>query len=144
MMNHKREGFALLDVLVGGLVLSIALTAIFGLTRRSLSSQLNGEKRQQASMLIDSLLNQVLAIGPVNYPSTFSTRGVADPPFDEFEYEIRLEDAGIGHPYNVTATVSWYVGSRPFQETVETKIAPMMGEVEANERVPEQPVNRNQ
>jgi len=144
MMNHERKGFALLDVLVGGLVLSIALTAIFGLTRRSLSSQLRGEKRQQASMLLDSLLNQVLAIGPVKYPNTFSTSGVADPPFDEFEYEIRLEDEGIGHPYDVTATVSWYVGSRQFQETVETKIAPIMGEVEANERVPEQPVNRNQ
>jgi len=144
VMGHKRGGFALLDVLVGGLVLSIALTAIFGLTRLSLSSQLRGEKRQQASMLLDSLLNQVLAIGPVDYPSTFSTSGVADPPFEDFEYEIRLEDAGVGHPYNVTATVSWYVGGRQFRETVESKIATMMGEVEADERVPEQPVNRNQ
>jgi len=138
-------GFALLDVLVGGIVLAIAMTTIFGLSSRSLSSQVLGERRQQASMLIDSLLNQVLAVGPRDYSSTFSTSGRADVPFERFQYEITINDEGIGHPYGVSVTVSWYVGSRLYEETVETKIAQPENEDEnvEKDRKPEQPVNRD-
>ena len=139
------RGFALLDVLVGGIVLAIAMTTIFGLSSRSLSAQVLGERRQQASMLIDLLLNQVLAVGPQNYSSTFSTSGTADAPFERFQYEITIVDAGIGHPYGVSVTVSWYVGSRLYEETVETKIAQPENEDEdvEKDRKPEQPVNRD-
>ena len=145
LVGGREGGFALLDVLVGGIVLSIALTAIFGLSSRALSAQVLGEKRQQASMLLDLLLNQVLAIGPRDYSSTFSLNGTADAPFENFQYEITIDDEGIGHPYGVTATVWWYMGSRRYEETVETKIAqPENDDNEVEDRKLEQPVNRDQ
>lgn len=145
LVGGRRCGFALLDVLVGGIVLSIALTAIFGLSSRALSAQVVGEKRQQASMLLDLLLNQVLAIGPRDYSSTFAMNGRADPPFEQFEYELVIDDEGVGHPYGVTATVWWYMGSRRYEEVVETKIAqPENDNDEVDDRKLDQPVNRDQ
>ncbi len=71
-LRVRRSGFALFDVMVGGLVMAIALTAIFGLTSRALSAQMRGEKRQQAAMLADIVLNPVLALvleKGITYPS---------------------------------------------------------------------------
>jgi len=140
---HSRSAFALLDVLLGGIVLSIALVAVFGLSSQALTSQVVGEKRMQAAMLADVLLNQVLAVGPEEYSSRFATSGVADPPFDDFEYEIVIRDEGVGRPFTVTATIYWFVGGREYEEVVETKVAPLMGDIEEDERIPERPVNRD-
>ncbi len=142
--RFRRGGFALFDVMVGGLVLVIALTAIFGLTSRALVAQMRGEKRQQAAMFADSLLNQVLALGPDNYSGVFATDGFGDPPFENFEYEIVLDDKGNGHPFDVTVLVRYVVGGQTYEESVETKVAVMLGEYEDDERVPDEPVVRDQ
>jgi len=137
-----RRGLVLLDVLIGGIVLSIALVAVLGVSSRALNAQIMGERRMQASMLVDDLLTMVLAVGPERYPSEFPTSGVAEPPFQEFEYEILIEDQGVGRPYLVVVDVFWMVGSREYFESVETRIAPLMGEIEEDERIPERPVLR--
>ncbi len=139
-----RRGFALMDVMIGGIVLAIALTAIFSLSSRALHSQMIGEQRMQASMLLDQLLNQVLAVGPDEYSNVFATSGTADPPFENFEYEIVIDDEGSGHPFAVTARVYWMAGGREIEASVETRIAPMLGEVEDGEREPEFPVVREE
>ncbi len=144
IQRGRRGGFALLDVMIGGLVLAMALTVIFGLSSGALQAQAKGERRQQAAQLADSLLNQVLALGPDNYTDVFATSGRADPPYENFDYEILLEDKGIGHPFDVTVLIRWSMGSRGFEESFETKIAPMLGEYEEDERIPEQPVDRDQ
>lgn len=138
----RRHGIALLDVLVSGIVLSISLVAIFGLASNAMKSQMLGERRLRAAMFLDELLNMVLAVGPEEYPSSFATSGQGESPFEEYEYDVIIEDLGIGRPYRVTANVYWTVGQREYAASIETRIAPKLGDIEEGERIPDRPVLR--
>ena len=49
-----------------------------------------------------------------------------------------------GAPYHVTATISWFSAGRTQSETVETCIAPRLGDEPNPDRRPEQNVDRMQ
>jgi hypothetical protein len=42
----------------------------------------------------------------------------------------------------VVARVYWIIGQREFSESIETRIAPKLGEFEEDERIPDRPVLR--
>ena len=94
-----------MDVIVGGVILGIGISAILSVTSRSLARQTDGEKRMVAAWLADELLNMVLVEGPVRYPQLYDTNGVFYEPFRDFAYDVNIEDQGIGVPFEVTATV---------------------------------------
>jgi Tfp pilus assembly protein PilV len=102
-----RRGMVMLDVIVGGVILGIGIAVIMSLASRSLSAQTEGERRMQAAWLADELLNMVLVEGPKDYEKLYSTHGDFDVPFENFAYEVEIDDLDRGLLYDVTATVAW-------------------------------------
>lgn len=100
-----RRGFALLDALLGGLLLAIALAAVLSLAARSLQMERAGEEEVVAAALLDEALALVLVEGPVDYPKLHDTAGRFDPPFSDWEFEIVIEAQGLGDPWRVLAQV---------------------------------------
>lgn len=142
-MVARRPGFALVDAIVGGILLGIALVSIIGLTGSSLSAQSRGEQLQTAASLIDERLNLVLATGPEAYPSVFPLKGPCDPPFEAFSYEVALTPQGDGNPYLVRATVTWSASGRAQNLSIETLIAPRIGDTPDPDRKPLEATDRS-
>ncbi|MFA6045461.1 MAG: hypothetical protein WC718_10790 [Phycisphaerales bacterium] len=138
-----RRGFLLVDVLVAVVLLGAALAVMLSLTGRALSAQRQGENLQIAAMLIDEKLNLVLARGPDNYASRFSeVDGPCDAPYQNFHYTLTLTGGTGGDPYSVTCTVTWRESGLDRSESVETRIAPRLGDDPDPERRPEESVQR--
>lgn len=105
-----RRGFALMDVIIGGIMLGAALSVIISLSSRALARQTDGEKRMIAAWLADELLNMVLIEGPHEYPRRNDTSGWFRPPFEEFSFDLDIRDRGLAEPFGVAATVRWPTG----------------------------------
>lgn len=118
-----RRGFALVDVIIGGVLLGVGLAAVISLSAQALRSQTDGEKQMIASWLADEYLSMVLVEGPVNYRKAFDLNGQCEPPFEEFEYDVNIEDLGIGVPMRVTATIRWDGAGNTRQVQVQTLLA---------------------
>lgn len=121
--SPTRRGFALVDVIIGGVLLGVGLAAVISLSAQALRSQTDGEKQMIASWLADEYLSLVLVEGPVNYRKAFDLNGRCDPPFDEFDYDVNIEDLGIGVPMRVTATIRWDGAGGDRQVQVQTLLA---------------------
>ncbi len=139
--RRARRGFALVDVIIGGVLLSVGLAVIISLATRSLRTQTDGEKTLTASWLCDELLSLVVVDGPVNYPRLHDSNGQFEFPFQDFSYDVELANQGNNLPYIVTARVSWDDGRRAVQ--VQSLIA------ERNEdpdelRAPPEPIDRDE
>lgn len=136
-----RRGIALMEVIIGGIMLSVGLTAVLSLASRSISAQGLGERRVTASWLIDEMLSMVLVEGPVMYPKLHDTSGRFEAPFDAYQFEVDLEDQGIGEPFLVTATVRWSQGGALRQASAQTYISDR-DEDPFEERAPLEPIDR--
>lgn len=134
-----RRGFALIDVIIAGMILAIGLTTLFTITSRSLRMQQAGEVQVVAASLLDSLLGSVLTEGPLDFPKLHSTSGRFDDPFGEFTFHVRLDDPGEGAAVHVTATVAHSSG---LEYACETLIAVKLGEEPNPVREPEEPLDR--
>ncbi len=136
-----RRGFALMDAIVGGMVLGIALGVVLTLASRSVAAQTRGQDQLVASWLLDELLGMVLVEGPEAYPQLHPTEGQFEPPFDRYEYDLDIEDTGLRTPFLVTATVRWPQGRQDLQVQAQTYIAGRIGDpVEFRE--PLEPIDR--
>lgn len=140
--RRARRGVMLIDAIVAAVLLGVALAVMIGLGGRALTSQTTGEQLQTAAMLIDEQLNLVLARGPDDYASRFPTKGPCDAPFQNFEYQLEFSGGQSGDAYRVIATISWLAGGQIRTESVETMIAPRLGEEPDPERRPGEAVNR--
>ena len=144
--RHHRacRGFALMDVIVGGVMLGIGLGITLTLASRAMASQAQGEKQMVAAWLLDELLAMVLVEGPVEYPHLHPPHGRFDSPFDGFEFDVLLKDLGVGQPFRVTATVSWPRGREERQVQAQTYIAPRFVDPEnpIEQRAPLEPIDR--
>ena len=136
---RRRKGFALLDVIIAGVILAIGLSTIFSITARSLRLQQQGEIEVIAANLLDNLLGSVLTEGPMDYPKLHSTSGRFDAPFTDFEYRVRIVDRGEGAAFEVTAEVFHDSGR---QYACDTLIAPKLGEEPDPIRAPLEPLDR--
>jgi hypothetical protein len=140
--HRRRRGFALIDVIIGGILLAIGLTAVLAIGARSMDMHQRGEREVVAAALLDGLLSQVLADGPKDYPDLQPLSGVFDAPFGDYEFLVEIESGGSGVPYKVAATVV----HRPTEDTwlVETLIAGKSGDEPDPERMPPEPIDREQ
>lgn len=138
------RAFALLDVLIGGVLLGIALAVILGLSGQSLTAQTRGEQMQQAARLADQLLSMVLSVGPEAYMDRFPMRGQGDEVFEGYAWELEIQDMGQSRPFDVRATVWYGPSSTPTEDAVivETRIAAHVDEDPELDRAPEEPVVR--
>ncbi len=140
----RRRGVLLADVLVATVIVGSALAVLMSMTGRALRAQAQGEQLRVAAMLLDEKLNLVLARGADDYASRFGDmEGVCEEPFQKFRYKIEITGSGSGgEAFTVVATVSWLDGATMRIETVETRIAPRLGEEPDPDRRPEQSVER--
>jgi Tfp pilus assembly protein PilV len=141
-MVKQSKGVVLVDVLVAAMLLGIAVAAMVSLTGRALSSQRQGEELQTAAMLLDEQLQLVLARGPDDYASRFPIEGPCDAPFESYRYTLKFDGGEGGDPYRIIATVSWNASGRTRSESIETFIAPRLGEEPDPIRKPADPVLR--
>lgn len=135
--RKRRRGFALIDVIVGGVMIGIGVTAMITITSRALTSQTEGEQILVASWLADELLNMVLVEGPDQYPKIHDTIGWFEEPFANFEYEVDIQDQGPRQPFRVIAYIRWPKMRGMREIAVETLIAIRLGE----ELVPRMPID---
>ncbi len=142
--SRSRRGFALMDVIVGGVMLGVGLGVVLTLASRALASQAQGERQLVAAWLLDELLAMVIVEGPVEFPHQHSTHGRFDPPFDGFEFDVNLENLGVGQPFRVTATVRWPRGREERQVQAQTYIAQRFVDPENpfEQRAPVEPIDR--
>ena len=140
MVMSRRQGFALMDVIIGVAILGIGLGVVISMSSQSLARQVEGEKQITASWLADELLTMVLVEGPDIYEKVHPARGTCEPPFDDFTYEIELEDDGELLPVHAIATISWDAVGGKHSSSIETYIARQFGEPVP--RIPAEPVDR--
>jgi hypothetical protein len=117
------RGVALVEALVGGVILSVGLAVIVSLVTRSLAAQQAGEQQVVAAALLDELLSTVLVEGPIEYPRRYDMAGRFEPPFEQYDFQIEIEDQGEAEPFLVTATVHWGPARSPRSATVQTLIS---------------------
>jgi hypothetical protein len=133
-----RRGFALIDAILGGLLLAFGLAAVVTLSQRSLVMLQRGEREAQASALLDELLGQVVAEGPVDFSRRRPVVGKCDAPWDEWSFAIDLSSNGEGDAWDVVARVQDING-------VEHRCATKVAARNANdmpERKPQEPIDR--
>jgi len=136
----SRRGAALLDVVIGGVVLAIGMTVVLSLTSRSIAWQADGERRLVASWLADELLSMVMVEGPNEYERIYDSNGRFQPPFEDYQYELDITELSITEPYLVTATISWDHGRSSRSIQVQSFITQRSGEEE--DRAPVEPIDR--
>lgn len=137
-----RRGVALVDVIIGGVLLAVGLAVVISLAARALRTQTDGEKTMIASWLADEMLNMVLVEGPVNYRKSYDLHDNCGAPYSEFDYDIDIVDQGIDQPFRVTATISWPGGTGRRQVQVQTLISERGGDP-FQPRAPLEIVDRN-
>lgn len=139
--RHSRRGIALMDVILGGVMMGIGLTVIVSLASRSLATQAQAQRQLTAAWLVDEMLAMVLVEGPVNYQKLYSTAGRFDFPFEEYEFEVVIEDIGLRQPFRVSAFVRWPHGDDFRQVEAQTYIAERLGDP-IQVRMPLEPIDR--
>jgi type II secretion system protein I len=137
--RFKRTGFTLIEVLIAGVILAIGMTTLLTLTSRAINLQRRGEQKIVAAALLDELLGSVLTEGPQDFIQIQSTSGACEPPFEDWEYTVDIDNAVGSDPYKVLATVI-----APDERSYEcaTLIAPKLGETPDPDRIPPEPIDR--
>ena len=141
----RARGFALVDVIVGAVILGAALTVVIGLAGQAVTAQLRGQDLATAAMLADEQLNLVLARGPDDYERRFEAQGPCDEPFQDYSYSVEIGGSGEGGPYYASATISWDRAWGTQTLTIRTLVATRIAgeDFESDpERRPETPIQR--
>lgn len=138
-VRRSRRGWALIDVVIGGVILGIGLAAVVSIAERSLAMQQRSERELVAAQLLDGLLNEVLATGVVEWQLTRASDGAFDAPFESWQWELDIRKQGLGDPYQVLALARDEKGT---EYRVDTLMAPRPDNVEEPERAPEAPLDR--
>ena len=134
-----RKGFALVDVIIAGVILAIGLTTLFSISMRSLRLQKEGEIQVISANLLDSILGTALTEGPIEYPKLHPTSGRFEPPFADFQFQVLIDDPGEGAAMKVVATVTHDSG---LEYSCATMIAVKTGEEPDPIREPEEEIDR--
>jgi type II secretory pathway pseudopilin PulG len=134
-----RRGWALIDVIVGGVILGIGLAAVISIAERSLAMQERSERELAAAQLLDGLLNEVRSTGVVEWQLGRATDGAFDAPFEEWKWELDIRKQGLGDPYEVTAIARDIRGT---EYRVDTLMAPRPENTEEPTRAPTTPIDR--
>ena len=141
-MRAPRRGVILMDVILAGVMLGVGLAVMLSLASRTVATQAEGQRQVVAAWLMDELLSMVLVEGPIIYPQLYPTDGRFDPPFEDYEYELDIEDIGLREPLRVTATVRWAHGRGIRQVSAQTYIAERQEEDPLQLRAPLEPIDR--
>ena len=137
--GQRRCGFTLIEVIISGIILAIGMTALLTLTSRALAMQRRGERKIVAASILDELLGSVLTEGPHDFVKLHSTSGPCEPPFDDWEYKVEIDDSVGMDPFRVLAEV---ISPDGHVYECATLIAPKLGEEPDPDRFPPEPIDR--
>jgi len=135
----SRRGWALVDVIVGGIILAIGLATVVSIAERSLAMQQRAERELVAAELVDGLLAEVLSVGVAEWELTRATTGA-------FAFEVPLEPDGVA-----TAVCTWRYGfagaiARADRDGAEFRVETLMAarpeNTEEPQRAPTTPIDR--
>lgn len=141
MVKNSRRAFALIEVVIAGIILAIGLGSVVTLAARAMMDQQRGERAVMAAALLDELLASVLVEGTEEWPKSHNTSGHCDPPWDDFQFQVNIEKAEPGAPCDVLAIITDPVG-REFR--CATRIALRLGDEPNPERAPSEPIDRQE
>ncbi len=143
--GHRGRGVFLVDVIVASILLGVALAVMLSMAGRAIDSQATGERLQIAAMLADEQLNTVLLYGPEEFGARAVAEGPCDAPFEAYRYRVDIGAGGEGgEAFEVTATIQWSEYGRPRSLSIETMIAPRLGDEPDPDRKPKKAVERDQ
>ena len=137
------RGFALMDAVIAGILLSIGMVAVLGVAGQALSLARRGEVDVRAAAALDEILSMVLTEGPRDFPDLHPVSGGFEEtsPFVDFTYSIRIDQGGAGVPAEVEVLLIHDTG-RTY--TVTTRIAEKRGEEPDPIRTPVEPIDRDE
>jgi type II secretory pathway pseudopilin PulG len=141
-MRRRARCFVLIDALVATVVLGVALAGVMGLGAAAVRSQRSGEAMQIAAMIADERLELVVALGPEGYRAEEDLRGRGSEPWDEYEWFVDIEPGGGRDPFFVSVTVVWEHLGRARSASVETLVAPRLGDEPDPDRRPQERLGR--
>jgi len=121
--SYRARAFALVDVMVGGILIGVSLAVVIGLTGRAISAQKRGEELSTAAALADEQLQLVLARGPDEYAKRFPLEGSCDTPFQDYRFKLAFTGGTASKPYDVSCTISWTFSLSPQSIAIETLMA---------------------
>lgn len=139
----SRRAVALVDAVVGVVILGVSLTVILSLTGQAFRSLYLGEELQNAAMLADEQLNLVLARGPDDYAKTYPITGECDAPFERFSYSLKIEGQGDTAPYTVSCTITWASSTGKERSEVFSALIASRTLTNQIDRQPQEPVERD-
>ena len=64
MVKQRRHGLALIDVIIGSVMLAVGLAIVISMSSRSLLRQGDAERQITASWLADEIFAMILVVGP--------------------------------------------------------------------------------
>lgn len=140
-LRRGRSGFALMDAVIAGVLLSIGMITVLSVGGQAMSMQRRGEVDVRAAAALDELLSGVLTEGPADYEKLHPLSGSfeVDSPYQDFQFALEIERGGSGVPARVLARVTHETG-RSYE--VETSIAEKRGEEPDPVRIPSEPIDR--
>lgn len=140
----RHPGFALIDVLVAGVLTGVVLAVAMGLAAQAVSSQTRGEQLEIAAMLADERLNLVLMTGPDRYEGFYELAGACDPPFERYTYAVEIESRGEATASAVRVTISWPAIGGARTLSIDTLMAPRLGDDPDPDRKPSETIDRGE
>ena len=118
--KHRANGFTLIEVLVAGIILALAIGVMGTALSRSYAALSDARDERRASTLLDELMTKVDLIGPARIATEGPHSGSFDGADERFSWSIDVEDRPQGHLYHVTAVVKWMKGKQQMSREVQT------------------------
>ena len=122
-IRKKKFGFALVEVLLGALILAVGAAVVSQLCRRCLVDNLRGIEYEQAARLLDECLDQVS--GADLLPALIINKiivGDFEGRCPNYRYVLELTPAEQADLYRIDATVFWEVSGKEYQLQASTLI----------------------
>lgn len=120
---RESGGFALVEVLLGSLLLAVGAVMICGLCRRCVIDSMRGVEYEQAARLVDECLDEAAATDILTeLIVSREIEGDFGDRYPNYRYALELKATDQADLYEVTATVSWEVLDKQYQLEATTLI----------------------
>ncbi len=121
----RKNGFTLVEALVGSLILAIGAVVICGLSYRCIINNKRGLEYEQACRLLDECLDTVVA---GRLEELIRTKRIEDDfgdRYPNYSYVLETKEVENSQLHRVTATVRWLVGEKQYQVRAATLMYPL-------------------
>lgn len=121
----RKNGFTLVEALVGSLILAIGAVVICGLSYRCMINNKRGMEYEQACRLVDECLDTVVAGKLDDLIRAKQMEGDFGDRHPNFSFILEATKVENSQLHQVTATVRWKVAKEQYQVQTTTLIYPL-------------------